>query len=93
MVSSRQRAPHSGYGIFGLRFGARFCLDTPPKLLIHWYSQARPRSRRCRALQLLQNSCAEICFSAGLPDMRYFLNTFRVAEDLKTNSQCRSSVS
>jgi hypothetical protein len=88
MVSSRQR----GYGIFGLRFGACFAWDTPPSFSSIGAAKARPRSE-CLALRFLQNSCAEICFSVGLPDMRCILNTFRVAEDLKTDSQCRSSVS
>jgi hypothetical protein len=92
MVSSRQRAPRSGYGIFGLRFGARFFLDTPPSFSSIGAAK-RDRVQSAVLYNSCKNSCAEICFSAGLPDMRGILNTFRVAEDLKTDSQCRSSVS
>jgi hypothetical protein len=92
MVSSRQRAPHPGYGIFGLRFGARFAWTHHQAS--HPVSVGRrDRVQSARALQFVQNSCAEICFCASLPDMRRILNTFSVAEDIKIDSQCRSSVS
>lgn len=92
MVSSRQRAPHPGYGIFGLRFGACFAWTHPPSFSSP-VVQASATAFKCQALQFVQNSCVEICFSAGLPDMRCILNTFSVAEAIKIDSQCRSSVS
>jgi hypothetical protein len=46
-------APHSGYGIFGLRFGPRFCLDAPPKSFSSISAAKRDRVQST----LLYNSC------------------------------------